>query len=241
MEGKAKIGILRWEEGKVEKGLLQLEELPGNSTNPDSYPFPVEMVHVPGACMDTILRHPDPVIKQRMIDAAKEMQSHGVKAVFGSCGFNAIWQKDMAAALDISVCMSAILQVPFVQQTIGPDRKVLVVTANAGALTEEHFESCGVYRDRCNYVVAGLEKCPEWNKQYDSPDIPYDMEYLEKEILDAVAGAAKSDPAIGAIVIECTDLPPYQQKIAEVTGLPVYSINTMIGYAALMLGEIKMF
>ena len=32
MEGKAKIGILRWEEGKVEKGLLQLEELPGNST-----------------------------------------------------------------------------------------------------------------------------------------------------------------------------------------------------------------
>ena len=29
MEGKAKIGIIRWEEGKVEKGLLQLEELAG--------------------------------------------------------------------------------------------------------------------------------------------------------------------------------------------------------------------
>ncbi|MBQ1476226.1 MAG: aspartate/glutamate racemase family protein, partial [Firmicutes bacterium] len=116
MEGKAKIGILRWEEGKVEKGLLQLEELPGNSTNPASYPFPVEMVHVPGACMDTILRHPDPVIKQRMIDAAKEMQAHGVKAIFGSCGFNAIWQKDIAAAVDISVCMSSLLQIPFVQQ-----------------------------------------------------------------------------------------------------------------------------
>ncbi len=241
MEGKAKIGILRWEEGKVEKGLLQLEELPGNSTNPASYPFPVEMVHVPGACMDTILRHPDPVIKQRMIDAAKEMQAHGVKAIFGSCGFNAIWQKDIAAAVDISVCMSSLLQIPFVQQSIGPEKKVLVVTANAGALTREHFENCGVYEDRCNYVVFGLEGCPEWNKQYDTPEIPYDMEYLEKEILDAVAGAAKSDPAIGAIVIECTDLPPYQQKIAEVTGLPVYSINTMIGYAALMLGEIRMF
>lgn len=241
MEGKAKIGILRWEEGKVEKGLMQLEELPGNSTNPASYPFPVEMMHVPGACMDTILRHPDPVIKQRMIDAAKEMQAHGVKAIFGSCGFNAIWQKDIAAAVDISVCMSSLLQIPFVQQTIGPEKKVLVVTANAGALTREHFENCGVYKDRCNYVVFGLEGCPEWNKQYDTPEIPYDMEYLEKEILEAVAGAAKSDPSIGAIVIECTDLPPYQQKIAEVTGLPVYSINTMIGYAALMLGEIKMF
>ena len=42
-------------------------------------------------------------------------------------------------------------------------------------------------------------------------------------------------------MLECTDLPPYQRKIGEVTGLPVYSINTMIGYAALMLGEIDMF
>ena len=241
MEGNAKIGILRWEEGKVEKGLLQLEELPGNSTNPASYPFPVEMVHVPGACMDTILRHPDPVIKQRMIDAAREMQAHGVKAIFGSCGFNAIWQKDIAAAVDITVCMSSLLQIPFVQQTIGPEKKVLVATANAGALTQEHFENCGVYQDRCHYVVFGLEGCPEWNKQYDTPDIPYDMDYLEQEILGAVKQAAESDPAIGAIVIECTDLPPYAQKISEATGLPTYSINTMIGYAALMLGEIKMF
>ena len=241
MDRQPKIGILRWEEGKVEKGLLQLEELPGNSTNPDSYPFPVEMVHIPGACMDTIMRRPDPVIRQRMIDAAKEMQSHGIKAIFGSCGFNAIWQKDIAAAVDITVAMSALVQIPFVQQTIGPDRKVLVITANAGSLTQAHFESCGVYKDRCNYIVAGLEKCPEWNKQYDSPEIPYDMEYLEKEILAAAKAAAESDPAIGAIVLECTDLPPYQYKISEVTGLPVYSINTMIGYAALMLGELKMF
>ena len=90
-------------------------------------------------------------------------------------------------------------------------------------------------------MVFGLEGCPEWNKQYDTPDIPYDMDYLEQEILGAVKQAAESDPAIGAIVIECTDLPPYAQKISEATGLPTYSINTMIGYSALMLGEIKMF
>lgn len=49
MERKPKIAILRWEEGLVPQGLMQLEELPGNSTNPKSYPFPVRMIHVPGA------------------------------------------------------------------------------------------------------------------------------------------------------------------------------------------------
>ena len=48
MERKPKIAILRWEEGLVPQGLMQLEELPGNSTNPKSYPFPVRMIHVPG-------------------------------------------------------------------------------------------------------------------------------------------------------------------------------------------------
>ena len=51
MEKKPKICILRWEGGKVPEALLNLEMLPGNSTNPASYPFECKMVEVPGACM----------------------------------------------------------------------------------------------------------------------------------------------------------------------------------------------
>ena len=45
---KPKIAILRWEEGQVPMGLLQLEHLPGNSTNPASYPFPGPLPKPPG-------------------------------------------------------------------------------------------------------------------------------------------------------------------------------------------------
>ena len=38
-----KIAILRWESGHVPQGLMQLEQLPGNSTNLASYPFPVKL------------------------------------------------------------------------------------------------------------------------------------------------------------------------------------------------------
>ncbi len=34
-----KIAVLHWESGHVPLGLLQLEKLAGNSTNPRSYPF----------------------------------------------------------------------------------------------------------------------------------------------------------------------------------------------------------
>ena len=58
MEKKPKICILRWEEGQVLPAQLQLESLPGNSTNPASYPFEIMMVRVKGANMDTIEENP---------------------------------------------------------------------------------------------------------------------------------------------------------------------------------------
>ena len=53
-----KIAILRWESGHVPQGLMQLEQLPGNSTNLASYPFPVKLVEVKGANTDTVILHP---------------------------------------------------------------------------------------------------------------------------------------------------------------------------------------
>ena len=52
------IAILRWESGHVPAGLMQLEQMPGNSTNPRSYPFPVKLVEVKGANVETVITHP---------------------------------------------------------------------------------------------------------------------------------------------------------------------------------------
>ena len=46
---------------------------------------------------------------------------------------------------------------------------------------------------------------------------------------------------IGAVVLECTDLPPYSTRIRDELGIPVFDINTMISYVALSLNEYKMF
>ena len=66
MNRSPKIAILRWESGFVPQGLMQLETMAGNSTNPASYPFPVRLVEVKGACVETVITHPSKELLQRM-------------------------------------------------------------------------------------------------------------------------------------------------------------------------------
>jgi len=95
-DGKQRIGILCWEGGQVAKGLLQLETLVGNSTNPASYAFPIVRKQVKGANVRTILENPDREVLKTMIGDAKAMvAADGVKAITTSCGFNAVFQREL--------------------------------------------------------------------------------------------------------------------------------------------------
>lgn len=240
MSEKAKIGLLRWEAGHVPQGLMQLENLKGNSTNPQSYPFEVDMRHVEGACTETIITNPSKEVLNRFIEIGKEMEAEGVKAITGSCGFNAIFQKEVSEALNIPVFLSSLLQVPFALQIISPAKKVAVMTAYGSKLTADHFGYCGV-NDMSRIIVLGLENCPEWNSIFEKEDEPVDMELVEREIMGTALDAVEKNPEIGAFVLECTDLPPFAPAIRETTGLPVFSFNTMMGYMAQMLGEVNLY
>lgn len=240
MEKKPKIAILRWEGGRVPEGLMQLETLPGNSTNPKSYPFPVRLQEVRGACVETIITHPSEEVFRRMVTLCREMKEEGIKAVSTSCGFNALHQQRLAGETGMPIFTSAILQVPFVQQMIGKDNTVGVITASRGNLTEAHFRACGITEDM-HVKVFGLEDCREWSKIFDKPDEAFDMEAVEKEIVGTAKKAVAENPDIKAIVLECTDLPPFGRKISEATGLPVFDFVTMMAHVAVALGEIKVY
>ncbi len=241
MKRNPKIAILRWEQGLVPEGLKQLDALPGNSTNPASYPFPVRLVPVDGACVETVITNPSQKLLEDMIAISKKLiAEEGIKGIATSCGFNAVFQKQMAEALDVPVFSSSLMQVPFVQNVIGRDKTVAVITANKSALTKVHFEACGIGED-INYEVYGLEDAKEWSKIFDKPDERFDIELVEQEIVDTARAAVKGNPDIGAIVLECTDLPPFAKKISKAVNLPVFDFNSMMGYMAVVLGEINLY
>ena len=236
----AKIAILRWESGHVPTGLMQLEAMAGNSTNPASYPFPVELVEVKGANAETVIVHPSRKVLAGMIDLVKELERQGVRAVTTSCGFNAIFQKELADAVDIPVFTSSLLQVPFAQAIVGRNCSVGIITANKTALTANHLHACGI-TDDMNVYIQGLEHCREWSKIFERPEEAFDMTAVSEEIMGAVAEGIAAHPDTGIIVLECTDLPPYAQQIRDRFNVPVLDINSLVGYVAVSLGQWRLF
>lgn len=240
MEKKPKIAILRWEEGQVLPAQLQLESLPGNSTNPDSYPFEVKMLRVKGANMSTIEENPCQEMLDEFIRVCKELAKEGVKAITTSCGFCAYYQEGLAAAVPEVVFASALLEVPFAQTIVGKGRKVAILTANKFHLREEHLERANI-KDRDNIVILSLHDQPEWGRIYTHPNEEFDLEAVAGEVVGVVRKGLEEHPDIGAVVLECTDLPPYASRIRDELDIPVFDINSMIGHVAMALNEHKLY
>ena len=57
-----------------------------------------------------------------------------------------------------------------------------------------------------------------------------DNERLTKDLAELAKAAAAEHPEIGAILLECSDLPPYACEIQRATGLPVFDFISMINW-----------
>lgn len=225
----AKIGILCWEKGHVPRGLMQLETLPGNSTNPASYAYPVRLHPVRGANLHTILENPDAAVLQTMLADARAMVADGVKAITTSCGFNAIFQRELAAGVKVPVFSSSLLQVPLLRQLHGPASEICILTAKASALRPAHLAAVGI-ADPAGLHICGLEACAAWNTIFTHPEADVDLAAIEREVIGTALQALAQHPNIRAFVLECTDLPPFSAAIRRQTGLPVFDFISLANY-----------
>jgi Asp/Glu/hydantoin racemase len=57
-----------------------------------------------------------------------------------------------------------------------------------------------------------------------------DIDLATQDILEAGRELVTRHPDVGAIVLECTNMPPYAAALREALGLPVYDIYSMINW-----------
>src|SRR2546428_1637063 len=117
--------------------------LPGDVGNAETWPFPVHFSVVKGADPSRIMgKDPDPTLLAPFVDAARELEGLGVPAITTSCGFLAVFQRELQDAVSVPVLTSALLQVPFAARVIGSERRVTILTERPN-LTERHFNGVG--------------------------------------------------------------------------------------------------
>lgn len=203
--------------------------IPGNVGNATTYDFPVRYKEVRGSSIERLLNERDPSLLEPFIQGARELEAEGVRAITGACGFMALFQPQVAAAVNVPVFLSSLLQVPFIRATLAPGRAIGVISANASVLTPEHFKNVGIAPDT-PLAVYGMEDQPEFSSSVLEEKGTLDSGKVREEILGVAGRMTREHPEVGAIVLECSDLPPYAAAVHEATGLPVFDFTTMIRY-----------
>ncbi|SLN39675.1 aspartate/glutamate racemase family protein [Ruegeria meonggei] len=211
-------------------GVLCLESYfpkpPGHIKNPSSLPFPVLYEMIDGVTVPTLLNNPTPELLTPFIEGAKRLEAEGVRAITGSCGFLALFQRELAAAVSVPVFASSLIQVPLAYHMTGASAPVGVLTADASALTPQHFE--GVGAAGVPVAVKGLEGTSEFAEVIlRNARTRMDTDLIEAEVLDAARSLMLEAPDIRSLVLECTDLPPYAACLQEELQLPVFDLTTL--------------
>jgi aspartate/glutamate racemase len=212
-------------------GILLLETatpfIQGDVGNAKSYTYPVRYKVVKGLTVEAIFAH-DASFTEAIIDAAQELEREGVKAITGDCGFMALFQQQVKAAVTIPVFLSSLTQLPFITQILRNEYKIGIVTANATSLTTELFTAVG-FTDIEKLVIKGLDDTKYFHAAAIAEVGTLDSDRITEEVVAASLQLAENKN-VGAILLECSLLPVYGNAVQRATGLPVFDFLTMIDY-----------
>ncbi len=215
-------------------GILMLEtrfpRIPGDIGNPATFSFPVRYQTVAGADPRRVVIDADRRLLDPIIAAARELESSGVAAVAAGCGFLVLFQRELAEKVTVPVFTSSLLQVPLALQVIPERRKVGILTARKASLGREHLRAAGI-NDTRRLVIEGMDGAEEFTSVFIDGKTTLDIHRYRRELVAAAARLVAGHPRVGAIVLECTNMPPFSHLVRMVTGRPVFDVVTLVRYA----------
>ncbi|MET3174633.1 UNVERIFIED_ORG: Asp/Glu/hydantoin racemase [Arthrobacter sp. UYCu721] len=201
----------------------------GNMANPSSFDFPVMYATAkirPGWWLDG--PGPDQSVLEAFMSAARELELQGAAAITTTCGLFAVFQEAAAKELKVPVFTSPLMLIPMVSGMIGPHRKVGVVTAAGNRIFEHDFLRQSGVSAATPLAVAAVDSCPEFIDVIRTQRKPaLNSQDFEDQLVLEVNDMLQRHPDVGALVLECSDIPPYARRLAAETGLPVFDFTAM--------------
>jgi hypothetical protein len=215
-------------------GILMLDtrfpRIPGEMGNATTFPFPVRYHRVTGASPDLVVRKGAEGLLAAFVDGARALEREGVGAITTNCGFLVKYQREMAASVSVPVFASSLLLVPLVHRMLAPGRRVGLMTVNASSLGPEHLAGAGIPAD-LPLAIAGMEGEKEFTRVMLNDELEMDVDLAREEHVRVARRLVADHPDIGAIVLECTNMPPYTADIQRETARPVFDITTLVRMA----------
>lgn len=200
----------------------------GDVGNPASWPMPVTFRRVDLATVGEVvvtdsIAQP---VTDAMVDAACWLQHRGAGLITTSCGFLAAVHDELQTAINVPLVSSALMLLPLLRAAHGPSLPIGVLTFDADVLNRHHFGNWwappvlveGIPKDGALYRTIAQ----------DLPDL--DETAAAAEAATAATRLRARAPELAAIVLECTNLPPYREQIRDAAGVPVHDLVDLVGW-----------
>ena len=213
-------------------GILMLDarfpRIPGDMGNATTWPFPVLYRVVRGATPERVVLQGAAGLLPDFLAAAADLVACGAEAITTNCGFLSVFQREIAAHVGVPVATSALMQAPWIAATLPPGKRLGIVTVSAATLTVAHLEAAGVAPDT---PVEGTEHGREFFRvliRAEKQDM--DVGLAAEDVIEAGRRLVARHPDLGAILLECTNMPPYAHALRAAVGLPIYDIYSLISW-----------
>jgi aspartate/glutamate racemase len=197
--------------------------------NKHTFSFSVVYKKVEGASISKVVKERDTGLIEPFVQAAKELEEEGIRAITTSCGFLALFQKEIQQQLTVPFYSSSLLQIPMASITAG--EPIGIVTASESSLTTAHLS--GVNAHHQHVIIKGMDNMPKFSGAIVQEKIELNEAAVKEEMKQITSELISSHPGLKAIILECTNMPPYRDAIREVTNLPIFDITTLVNYVYL--------
>lgn len=213
-------------------GIVYIEDVfypmvPGNIVNGYTFPFPVRLKAVEGLDCQNLFDAADGVYEM-VLETCKKLEKEGVRAISGACGFFGNYQAKIAEELSVPVALSSLVHLPWIATLLKKDQTIGVLTAQKDSFTDQLLDSCGVCTElKKRLLVKDLGHEDQFSCIPEGRGV-FDNGLVQQEVVGKAMEILEEAPNTGAILLECSDMPPYAYAVQAATGVPVFDFTTLI-------------
>jgi hypothetical protein len=191
-----------------------------------SFPFPVRQRVVRNAWPHLVVTSAQALrgsgLAAAFADTLRELEHEGARAVTTSCGFLVLLQRELQDAVSVPVFTSSLLQLPGL---LRGGAQVGVLTMSGQHLGADHLTAAGVPPDRlADVVVQGVRPDGEFAAAILGNRESMDLALAEADVVAAALALKARAPSVRAVVLECTNMPPYAEAVRQATGFELRSL-----------------
>ncbi len=210
-------------------GLLMLETQfprpPGDVGHPQTFRqlgIEARLHVVPGASPNLVVRQADVTILPPFLAAARELVRLGARMIATSCGFLAMFQRELQQAVPVPVLSSSLLWLP---RLLAAGERPGVLTIDADSLQAAHFRGVGAAEDT---PCVGVQDGCEFQRQILANQPTLDQAQAEQDVVAAALELVRRHPRLSCIVLECTNMPPYAEAVRRASGRRVEHLPSLV-------------